>query len=110
MGDGRRALSRGILYSTKARCVMGGGLVGVFVGKMMRDAGAIMSRGRLGVESNTLSSIIREANSALSSCGTHVNTSSMSTGGGGSGGGRAFGGAAATSRANDTEGARDEDT
>ena len=34
----------------------------------------------------------------------------MSTGGGGSGGGRAFGGAAAMSSANETEGARDEDT
>ena len=89
---------------------MGGGLGGVFVGKMMRDAGAIISRGRLGVESNTLSSIICKVNAALSSCGTHVNTTSMSTGGGGSGGGRAFGGAAATSSANDTEGAWDEDT
>ena len=40
MGGGHRALSSGILYSTKARRMMGGGLGGVFVGKMMRDAGA----------------------------------------------------------------------
>ena len=110
MGGGRRALSSGILYSTKVRCMMGGGLGGVFIGKMIRDACADISRGRLGMDSKTLSSIIHEANAALSSCGTHVNTSSMSTGGGGSGGGRAFGGAAATSSVNDTEGAWDKDT
>ena len=90
--------------------MMGGGPGGVFVGKMMRVAGAIMSRGRRGVESKTLASIIRKANAALFSCGTDTNTSSMSTVGGGSGGGSAFDGAAATSSANKTEGARDEDT
>ena len=62
------------------------------------------------MESKTLSSIIPKANAALSSCGTNANTSSMSTVGGGSGGGSALGGAAATSSANETEGARDEDT
>ena len=90
--------------------MMGGGPGGVFVGKMMRVAGAIISRGRQGVESKILSSIIREVNAALSSCGTDANTSSMSTVGGGSRGGSAFGGAAATSSANETEGVRDEDT
>ena len=76
----------------------------------MRVAGAIMSRGRRGVESKISSSIIRKANAALSSCGTDANTSSMSTVGGGSGGGSAFGGIVVTSSANETEGARDEDT
>ena len=90
--------------------MMGGGPGGVFVGKMMRVAGAIMSRGRRGVESKISSSIIRKANADLSSGGTDANTSSMSTVGGGSGGGSAFGGAAATSSANKTEGAWDEDT
>ena len=90
--------------------MMGGGPGGVFFGKMMRVAGAIMSWGRRGVESKTLSSIIRKANADLSSCGTDANTSSMSTVGGGSGGGSAFGGIAVTSSANETEGAQDEDT
>ena len=110
MGGERRALSSGILYTTKLRSMMGGGLVGVSTGKMIRDACADISCGRRGMDSKSLSSIRHAANAALSSCGTHVNTSSMSTGGGGSVGGRAFGGVIATSYANNTEGAGDEDT